>query len=127
MHNCTFLQVSPFACVLLACFWYLVKRHTREEHHHVDDLVHDDGSLEADDEEHPAADVDPVLDQQSHDHVAQDLHDVLLAALLGLLLLYKTQQRIRELMHRPTDARQKNVPVESDDRPSEPSLHSVCT
>lgn len=44
------------------CFWYLIERHAREEHHHVDDLVHDDGSLEADEEKHAAADIDPVFD-----------------------------------------------------------------
>lgn len=76
---------------------YLVERHTGEEHHHVDDLVHDDGSLEADKEEHAPTDVDPVFDQQSHDHVAQNVHNVLLSSLLRVLLLYKTQQQIRKL------------------------------
>lgn len=61
---------------------YLIKRHAGEEHHHVDDLVHDDSSLEADEEEHPATDVDPVFNQQRHHHLTQDLHDVLLPARL---------------------------------------------
>lgn len=73
-------------------FRYLIEGYAREEHHHVDDLVHDDGSLEADEEEHAATDIDPVFDQQSHDHVAQDLHDVLLPSLLRVLFLYKTEQ-----------------------------------
>lgn len=69
----------------------LVERHAGQEHHHVDDLVHDDPSLEADEEEHATADVDPVLHQQSHDHLAQDLHDVLLPSILGFLFLYNTE------------------------------------
>lgn len=77
--------------------WYLIERHTEEEHHHVDDLVHDDGSLKADEEEHATTDVDPVFDHQSHDHVAQNLHDVLLPSFLRVLFLYKTQQQIRKL------------------------------
>lgn len=76
---------------------YLVQRDAGQEHHHVDDLVHDDGSLKADEEEHASADVDPVLDQQSHHHVAQNLHDVLLFTLPRLLFLYKTQQGIRNI------------------------------
>lgn len=78
-------------------FRYLIERHTGEEHHHVDDFVHDDGSLEADEEEHATADVNPVFNQHSHDHVAQNLHDVLLPSFLRLLFLYKTQQQIRKL------------------------------
>lgn len=76
---------------------YLVERHTGEEHHHVDNLVHDDCSLKADNEEHAPTDVDPVFDQQSHDHAAQNVHGVLFSSLLRVLLLYKTQQQIRKL------------------------------
>lgn len=72
---------------------YLVKGHTGEEHHHVDDLVHDHGSLKADKEEHAPTDVDPVFDQQSHDHAAQNVHDVLFSSLLRGLFLYTTQQQ----------------------------------
>ena len=77
--------------VMISVFWYLIERHTGEEHHHVDDFVHDDFSLKADEEEHAATDVDPVFNQQSHDHVAQNLHEVLLLFLIRLLFLYKTQ------------------------------------
>lgn len=72
---------------------YLVERHTGEKHHHVDYLVHDNRSLKADDEEHAPADVDPVFDQHSHDHAAQNVHGVMLSSLLRVLLLYKTQQQ----------------------------------
>lgn len=69
---------------------YLVERHRGEQHHHVDDLVHDDGSFEADDEKHPATDVDPVFDQNAHHQAAQNLHEVLLSSLLWFFLLYKS-------------------------------------
>ena len=65
---------------------YLIECHTEQEKHHVDDLVHDNASLKADEEEHSSADVDPVLDQQSHDHVPQDLHDIWLPRIFTLLL-----------------------------------------
>ena len=48
---------------------HLIQGHTEEEEHHVDDLVHHDFTLEADEEEHPPADVDPVLDEQGHHQV----------------------------------------------------------
>ncbi|KAL0613821.1 UPF0764 protein C16orf89, partial [Plecturocebus cupreus] len=70
--------------------------HTEQEQHHVDDFVHYDFTLEADEEEHASTDVDPVLDEHGHHQIAQDFHDVLLIfffnflflCLLSLLLLF---------------------------------------
>lgn len=69
---------------------HLIQSHAEEKHHHVYDLVHDHFPLEADEEEHSSADVDPVFDQQSHHQLPQHLHQVILIALLFLILfIYK--------------------------------------
>jgi hypothetical protein len=65
---------------------YLVQGHAEEEQHHVDDFVHYNFTLEADEEEHPPADVDPVLDKHGHHQLAQHLHDVLVIVLHLLFL-----------------------------------------
>lgn len=77
----------------------LIKCHTKEKHHHVYNLVHDDASLKADEEEHPATDVDPVLIKHGHECTAQDIHHLSVTSCPAIRLIYNTQTSIHTSIH----------------------------